>query len=319
MLQHLQQHPGGFHTHLFLVKAHGGQTRLHNAAHPAVANAGQTDLGADGAACRPECPHGPQRHRVGHAHHAVQIRAAGQQLVHAALALFHGKGRAAQPGQLVAVQPGSVQGVLHTLTARKPDGLILLGAADVRQPAVPAGQHPLGQLPGRTAIIVVHAGHLREALPGDHQRHPAGLEGPGQLRAVVAPQQDDARHMVALHGGQVAKLPLLVQLGVAQQNQIVLLIQFAGDAGGDLPHRLGADAGHNDPHLTHLAGAQGLRRSIRAVAGLFHYGLYHGTFLFAEGAAVQIAADRSAGNACHLCNITDGHGVILRSLSGGNV
>ena len=73
------------------------------------------------------------------------------------------------------------------------------------------------------------------------------------------------------------------------------------------------------PHLTHLAGAQGLRRSIRAVAGLFHYGLYHGALLLAEGAAVQIAADRSAGNACHLCNITDGHGVILRSLSGGNV
>jgi len=45
---------------------------------------------------------------------------------------------------------------------------------------------------------------------------------------------------------------------------------------GDLPHRLGADAGHDDPHLTHLAGAQGLGGSIRAITGFFHYGLYHG-------------------------------------------
>jgi hypothetical protein len=61
--------------------------------------------------------------------------------------------------------------------------------------------------------------------------------------------------MVALHGGQVAQLPLLVQLGVAQQNQIILLVQLTGNAGGDLPHRLGADAGGNDPDLVHPAGA----------------------------------------------------------------
>ena len=77
--------------------------------------------------------------------------------------------------------------------------------------------------------------------------------------------------MVALHGGQVAQLPLLVQLGVAQQNQVVLLIQFAGDAGGDLPHRLGADAGGNDPDLVHPAGAQSLRGGVRAVACFFHH------------------------------------------------
>ena len=77
--------------------------------------------------------------------------------------------------------------------------------------------------------------------------------------------------MVALHSGQVAQLPLLVQLGVAQQNQVVLLIQFAGDAGGDLPHRLGTDAGGNDPDLVHPAGAQSLGGGVRAVACFFHH------------------------------------------------
>ena len=77
--------------------------------------------------------------------------------------------------------------------------------------------------------------------------------------------------MVALHGGQVAQLPLLVQLGVAQQNQIILLVQLTGNAGGDLPHRLGADAGGNDPDLVHPAGAQSLRGGVRTVACFFHH------------------------------------------------
>ena len=97
-------------------------------------------------------------------------------------------------------------------------------------------QHPLGQFPGGAAVVVVHAGHLREALARDHHRHAAIFQRQGQLRAVVAAQQDDARHMVALHGGEVAQLPLGVQLGVAQQQQIILGVQLPGDARRDLPH-----------------------------------------------------------------------------------
>ena len=168
-------------------------------------------------------------------------------------------------------------------------------------------QHPLGQFPGGAAVVVVHAGHLREALARDHHRHAAVLQRQGQLRAVVAAQQDDARHMVALHGGQIPQLPLGVQLGVAQQQQIVLGVQLPGDARRDLPHRLGADAGRDDAHLVHPAGAQGLGGRIRVVAGLFHNFTDSRAFLFTERAAVQVAADRRAGHARHFCNITDGH------------
>ena len=101
--------------------------------------------------------------------------------------------------------------------------------------------------------------------------------------------------MVALHGGQVAKLPLLVQLGVAQQNQVVLLIQFAGDAGGD-------------PDLVHPAGAQSLRGGVRAVACFFHHFPDGFPLLFTERPAVEISADCRAGHASHFCNVTDGHG-----------
>ena len=180
-------------------------------------------------------------------------------------------------------------------------------------------QHLPGQVAGSRAIVVINAGQVCKTLPRYHHRHTAVFQRLAQLRAGIIAQQDDTGHMVALQRCKIFQLHLPVQLGVCQQHQVAAGPQLGCNAAGDLPHRLGADAGHNDPHLTHLAGAQGLRRSIRAITGFFHYGLYHGALLLAEGAAVQIAADRSAGNACHLCNITDGHGVILRSLSGGNV
>ena len=180
-------------------------------------------------------------------------------------------------------------------------------------------QHLPGQVAGGSAVVVINAGQVCKALSCYHHGHTAVLQCLAQLRAEIIAQQDDTGHMVTLQCRKIFQLHLLVQLGVCQQHQVAAGPQLGCDAAGDLPHRLGADAGHNDPHLTHLAGAQGLGGSVRAVTGLFHYGLYHGALLLAEGAAVQIAADRSAGNACQLCNITDGHRVFLRSLSGDNV
>ena len=92
--------------------------------------------------------------------------------------------------------------------------------------------------------------------------------------------------MVALQRRKIFQFHLLVQFGVGQQHQVAACAQLGCNAADDLPHRLGADTGHNDPHLTHLAGAQGLGGSVRAVTGFFHYGLYHGTLLLAEGAAI---------------------------------
>lgn len=169
-------------------------------------------------------------------------------------------------------------------------------------------QHFAGQVAGSSAVVVEYARQVCKALSRYYHGHAAVLQRLAQLRAGIAAQQNDAGHMVALQRCKVFQLHLLVQLGVGQQHQIVACAQLGRNAAGDLPYRLGADAGHDDPYLTHLAGAQGLGGSVRAVAGLLHYGLYHGALLLAEGAAVQIAADRSTGNACQLCNITDGHG-----------
>lgn len=113
--------------------------------------------------------------------------------------------------------------------------------------------------------------------------------------------------MVALHGSQIAQFPLGVQLGVSQQHQIALCIQLTGNACRDLPHRLGTDAGSDHPHLIHFSGAQSLGGGIRAVAGLFHYLVDDSPLLFAQGASVQVAADRRTGYTRHFCNITDGH------------
>ena len=180
-------------------------------------------------------------------------------------------------------------------------------------------QHLPGQVPGSRAVVVINAGQVCKALPCYYHGHTAVLQRFAQLRAGIIAQQNDPGHVVALQCCKVFQFHLPVQLGVSQQHQVTACAQLGRNAAGDLPHRLGADAGHDDPHLTHLAGAQGLGGSVRAVTGLLHYGLYHGALLLAERTAVQIAADRSAGNACQLCNITDGHGVFLRSLSGGNV
>lgn len=99
-------------------------------------------------------------------------------------------------------------------------------------------QHPLGQLPGGGMVIVVHAGHIRKTLACDHHRYTAVFQRLCQLRGIVAAQQDNARHVVALHGSQIAQLPLSVQLGVSQQQQIGSGIQLTGDPGGELPDRL---------------------------------------------------------------------------------
>lgn len=113
--------------------------------------------------------------------------------------------------------------------------------------------------------------------------------------------------MVALHGSQIAQFPLGIQLGVSQQQQIALCIQLTGNACRDLPHRLGTDAGSDYPYLIHFSGAQSLGGGIRAVAGLFHYLVDDSPLLFAQGASVQVAADRRTGYTRHFCNITDGH------------
>ena len=113
--------------------------------------------------------------------------------------------------------------------------------------------------------------------------------------------------MIALHGGQIPQLPLFVQLGIPQQHEIIPGIQFAGNAGGELPYGLGTDAGCNDAHLIHPSGAQSLCCRIRAIAGFFHHFPDDGAFLFAERPAIQIAADCRTGYSCHFCNITDGH------------
>lgn len=147
-------------------------------------------------------------------------------------------------------------------------------------------QHFAGQVAGCRAVIVINAGQVLKALPCYHHRHAAVLQRLAQLRAGIIAQQNDTRHMVALQCCKIFQLHLLVQLGVGQQHQVTACAQLGCNTAGDLPHRLGTDAGHNDPHLTHLAGAQGLGGSIRAVTGFFHYGLYHGTLLLAEGAAI---------------------------------
>ena len=224
---------------------------------------------------------------------------------------FHGKGGAVSAGQTICVQSGLPQCILHTLTAGYAGGGVLLATADIHDIFAAMLQHLPGQVAGGRAVVVINAGQVCKTLPRYHHRHTAVFQRLAQLRAGIIAQQDDTGHMVALQRCKIFQLHLPVQLGVCQQHQVAAGPQLGCNAAGDLPHRLGADAGHNDPHLTHLAGAQGLRRSIRAVAGLFHYGLYHGALLLAEGAAVQIAADRSAGNACHLCNITDGHEVLF--------
>ena len=203
--------------------------------------------------------------------------------------------------------PGHRQCILHAGAAHQAYSLIVLIAADIDDLFPAAVQHQPCQLPGGAAVVIVHAGHLRKALPCDYYRHAAVLQGPRQLRRVAAPQQDDARHMVALHGFQVADLPLCVQPGVAQQHQIIFAVQLPGDALGDLPHRLRTDVGRNNAHLIYFSGAQGLGGGVRVVAGLFYHFMDGGAFLLAERAAVQITADRCAGHPRHFCNVTDGH------------
>ena len=282
LFQHLQQDPGSLLPHLLLVKAHRGQPRFHHAASPTVANACKTHILPHMPSCFPQGTHGTKGHRVSHANHTVQIRAAHQQFLHTALALLHGKGVAADAGHLFAVQSGSVQRILHALTALHAGGIVPLCTANINDPSAAMVQHPLGKFPGCSAVVVVHAGHILKTLACYHHRHTAVFQRLRQLRGIIAAQQDDARHVVALHGSQIAQFPLGIQLGVSQQQQIVLCIQLTGNACRDLPHRLGADAGSDHPHLIHFSGAQSLGGGIRAVAGLFHYLVDDSPLLFAQ-------------------------------------
>lgn len=210
-------------------------------------------------------------------------------------------------GKLVAIQPCVPQGILHAFPALDAGGIVPFGAANVNDPSAAMLQHPLGQLPGGGMVVVVHAGHVRKTLACDHHRYTAVFQRLCQLRGIVAAQQDNARHVVALHGSQIAQLPLGVQLGVSQQQQIVSGIQLTGDPGGELPDRLGADAGGDHADLIHFAGAQGLSGRIGAVAGLLHNLPDDGALLLAQRPAVQVTADGRTGHASHFCNITDGH------------
>ena len=103
MFQALQQHPGGLLPYLLLVEADGGQTGLHHLARPVISDTGKADVlpyFASGSAQHLQRTKG---HSVGHADHTVQLRAARQQLLHAAVPLFHGKGGAAGAGQTVRI------------------------------------------------------------------------------------------------------------------------------------------------------------------------------------------------------------------------
>ncbi len=88
-----------------------------------------------------------------HADHTVQIRAAPSSSFIQRWPSSMVKAEQQMRGIFSPLQSGSVQRILHTLTALHARWHVLLCTANIHDPAVP-GQHPLGQFPGCSAIIV---------------------------------------------------------------------------------------------------------------------------------------------------------------------
>ena len=136
-----------------------------------------------------------------------------------------------------------------------------------------------------------------EVLTGDDEGDVAVFEGAVAHVRVVRRHDDGAGHMVRLHPFEVLPDRLRGVFEAAEDRHVAGLREHFVGALDDLGDGLGVDLRHEDADLPHPAGPKVVGDLVRDVTGLFDDFVNRLILRGAEGASVQVTADRRRGDA----------------------